>query len=227
MTDFYQGQVFNGLAPKQGPKMLGQVLDFSAVSEIDIDLFEQIVTGQIDYIQTIYVNNTDNNNAIQFEFEGTRQVLNVPANASGNFPVFVSGNSVRVKVTTPAVADLEIPIIWLNVPMPLTQWGPVNVTANVSTAVQAGAATLVSDNTTAGTSAALLAANAAAIRRVVQNPPTNAESIFINFGGVAASALTLALAPGQSFDTGSGPIDRTAWTVFSVNAVPFTTLEMV
>jgi hypothetical protein len=224
-------QVPNALAPADGvgPLYLPFELDFGAVSSIAFDLYEEQTNGVFDKAQCLYVDNKNNANAITFHFAGTDYEVTVPARAGGIFPIFTNGTT-QCTVTTTTAAELVVPVAFVNVPMPLTQWGPItvnvaNVTATFTPTV--GVFNDASGNTGAGVSGVLFAANAAAIRRVVINPPTNIESIFINFGGAASSALTWPIAPGGIFDTETGPIDQTGWTIFAASAVPYIAKEMV
>lgn len=223
----FQGQIFSGLAPVQGPKCLGDTLDFSAVAQINLDLTQEETTGQIDYIQTLYVNNSDNLNALEFLFEGTNQLLTIPAGASGIWPVFVTG-PVRCKVTTTIAANLLIPILWINVPMPLTQWGPqtVNIAAVTATFAPTVAAWNNFSGNTAVASAALFAAKANAKRRIVINPASNPGSLWINFGGVAAVTAppSIEIPPGATFDSGA-TIDQTDWTIIAAAVMPYAAKE--
>lgn len=215
------------LQPQDMPIALPVQLDFSATGRIEFDLQREQTNNIIDFVQTIYVNNVASAQPITFTFPGGQQ-LDVPAGAQGYYPVAAEFG--KFTLIAESAGGLIIPIQLLNVPTPSQQWGPITVSVQNVTATftpTAGTFSDMSGNTTAGASAALFAANANAIRRVVKNPTQNMESIFINFGGVAASALTWEIPPGGEFDTGTGPIDQTAWDIFAVNAIPFIAYEMV
>lgn len=226
--------VFNGYAPAAGgPKAIPIVFDFTVASEIDFDLIAETTAGIIDFVQSIWVDNATNPNALRFTFSQTGQRLVVPANAQGIWPV-IAPSGLRCRVQTTPGGALLITCILLNVPMPMTQYGPiaVNIAAvNANMVPTAGTATDHSSTiAVGGTSQALFAANGGALRRIVYNPSLNAESLYVNFGGVAAAAGdSFEVMPGGYYDTGLGPVDRTAWTInnLTVNAQPYVAKEYV
>lgn len=215
------------LRPVGDPLAIPVDLDFSSVTEIVFDLEREQTLQYIDFVQTIYISNFDNANVLVVTLPGG-QVIHVPAEAEGYYPVSAEFGKFVGKFETPAVADLIIPIVLLNVPVASQQWGPIvvnvgDVTATLTPTV--AVATLGSQ--VAAASAELFAANANAKRRIVQNPAANINSVFINFGGNAADATSFELTPGSSFDTGTGPIDQTQWTVYAAANTTITKIQMV
>lgn len=229
--------ISNGLAPldPQGavnPIAMPVVYDFKNNSVIEKDYWAAQAAGIIGAVQTVYVDNSDNPNPLVFTFQGTGFRLRVPALSSGFFPV-VAPTQLRVHVATPADPALEfLQVIYLNVPMPLTLWGPVSVNiANVTATFTPTVGTYVDHSATiavAATSQQLFAANPLALRRQIMNPSASADSIFVNFGGVAATYTnSIEIMPGGSFDTETGPIDQTQWTIISPSTVNYIAKEMV
>ncbi len=216
--------IYNGLAPLNSdggvdPKCFPMTLDFTSVASIEIDLTLENMAGVINAIQTLYVSNTDNPGAVTFVFQGTGQKLVIEPGQSGYFPI-TTGQKLFCVASCAVDPDAIVPIQFLNVPMPAFGWGPITVNVASVTATftpTVGTFADASGNIAAGgVSQNLFAANAAAIRRVVQNPTSNIESIYINFGGVAASAAnSIEITPGGEFDTGTGPIDQTAWKIIA------------
>lgn len=216
------------LRPATGEPLAIRVdLDFSSVSEIIFDLEKEQTLNYIDFVQTIYISNFNNADPLVVTLPGG-QVIHVPAQAEGYYPVVAEFGKFVGKFATPAIADLIIPIVLMNVPVASQQWGPItiNVDSVIATFTPTvGVFTDASGN--AGASAELFAANAGAIRRIVQNPANNINSIFINFGGVAASATTFEIPPGGKFDTETGPVDQTQWTIYAAAATPFVAYQMI
>jgi hypothetical protein len=208
----------NGFAPAKGPKALPIVLDFTAVALHEFDLVKEELADITDFVQTVYVDNHDNPNELTLRFSVTNQRLVIPAGATGIWPVLAPQN-LRVTAETEIDEDAIISLTFLNVPMPLTQWGPITVNVDTVTATFTPTPCEFADHsgdiTAGGTSQTLFAANGDAVRRVVQNPPANAEPIYINFGGAAAQigVDSVGLLPGETFDTGTGPIDQSEWTI--------------
>lgn len=214
------------LRPVAHPIGLPVTLDFGTLSEIVFDLEREQTLGQIDFVQSLYVSNFDNANVLTVTLPGG-QVIHVPAAAEGWFPVAAEFGKFVGKFTTTPAADLSIPIVLANVPVASQQWGPITVNvAGVTATFTPTPGTFTDASGNAGASATLFAANADAIRRIVQNPAANINPIYINFGGVAAAATTFEIPPGGKFDTETGPIDRTEWTIYAAAATPFVAYEM-
>lgn len=213
--------------PESHPIALPVVLNFTGVSRIEFDLEREQTLQSIDFVQTIYVDNSDNANTLTLTFPGGQRIV-IPATAQGYYPVAATiGKFVLVAETLPGV---QIPIFMLNVPVPSFQWGPVNVDiANVTATFTPTVGVAAAAAQVAAASAELFAANANAIRRIVRNPSGNINSVYINFGGVPATAAgdSLEIPPGGQFDTGTGPIDQTQWTVYAPANTTITKIQMV
>jgi hypothetical protein len=207
--------VFNGYGPAQGAQCVPISLDFSVNNQIDFDIVSEVNSGIIDFAQSIWVDNSLNAAAVTFQFSQTGQKLVVPAYAQGIWPVIAPAALRCVATTTPA-ANLTVPIILLNVPMPMTQYGPVsvgvlNVTAD-ATPIQADVT--VTSVSLSGISEVAIAANAARKRLIIQAHPNNAGPIAFNWGaGAAVLASCPNLLAGQSFDTGVGPVSTQALNI--------------
>lgn len=132
--------VFNGLAPEELPKGLPYTYDFSTDTAVSFDLQLENTNGIIQMVQSVYVDNSDNNAALTLRFTITGQRLVVPANSQGIWPVIAPLQTQITASTTPA-ADLRVHIILLNVPMPYTQWGPITVNTGAITAQTEATAT--------------------------------------------------------------------------------------
>lgn len=215
------------LRPAAHPIGLPVNLDFGTLAEVVFDLEREQTLGQIDFVQSIYVSNFDNADVLVITLPGG-QIIHVPAGAEGWFPVAAEFGKFIGKFVTTAVPGLTIPIVLANVPVASQQWGPITVNiADVTATFTPTVGTFSNESGNAGASAQLFAANPAAIRRVVQNPASNINSIFINFGGAAADATTFEIPPGGKFDTETGPIDQTQWMIYAPAATPFVAYEMV
>lgn len=222
--------IWNGLAPKAGPKSLPYTFDFSTDGVISDDLLTENLMNEVQFVQSIYVNNRDNDVEFRIVFAITGQEIVVPANASGIWPVFAPDQTSFVATMAPQAGRI-VKVQFLNVPMPLTQWGPISVTVDNVTATFTPtiAASTNNDSGSAHASSTLFNANPNGLRRIVQNPSSNINSIFINFGGQAASdaGSSIEITPGGKFDTEMGPIDLSEWTIFATAVTPYLAMEMV
>src|SRR5215475_6194048 len=173
--------VSNGYAPAGGPRALPITFDFSITSPQAIDLVQEIEANIINMVQSIYVDNSLNANTLTIIFDQTNQKIVVPATAQGLWPVITPKDAPRLVLSTTPAGGLLVNIILLNVPMPLTAWGPQSVavtinnptytqTPTVTNAINRGGTIAVG-----GTSQVLAGANAVRKRLTVENPSTAAN----------------------------------------------------
>lgn len=117
--------IYNGLAPKQGPLAVPVDLDFeTGTDEHLIDLFQETTLGTLDYVQSVWVDNNDNEFPLQIDVNISNQRLIVPAQFQGVFPILCSpGSALVVSTTPPTEGVLRVRMLLLNVPMPIAAWG--------------------------------------------------------------------------------------------------------
>lgn len=207
-------QIPNNFAPawrggKGGPKGMHLSLDFSTDSEIDLDLFARVSALDLEFVQSMYVDNADNTAALIFTFQGLQQRVKVPASAQGVFPIIAPKTNPKIKVsTTPGVViDVQL----LNVPMAYAIWGEAVTIPPVTVGVITGIMTDFSGTiAVGGTSQAAIPANVNRKRAIIQAAPGNVDSLFVDFGAAAASATGIEIPPGSAFDTLAGPLSTAA-----------------
>ena len=111
-------KIANGYAPRNGPLGITKRLEFTAsVGEIAFDLYKEESSNDIEFIQSVWVENQNNPNPLEIEFLGTNQILKVPANTQGIYPA-IAPNPVVVTCRTTAGNNLNCKVILLNMPMP-------------------------------------------------------------------------------------------------------------
>lgn len=223
-------KIGNMRRPEDYPRGLPVTLEFGTVATQEFDLEGPQTLGQLDFVQTIYVDNGDNLNALTLRLPGGQRLV-IPATAQGFYPVVCPVAKFTLNASTTIAANLQVPIILMNVPVSSQQWGPITVNVASVTATftpTPGEWSDASGSIAVGnTSQTLFPASATAIRRVVQNPSGNIGSLWINFGGVAASpADSIEITPGSSYDTATGPIDRTEWTIIAASTLSYIAKEM-
>lgn len=190
--------------PKQGNRALAIQYNFAVQALFADDLTAEMQQGEIDIVQSVYVDNSKNPNPLTIQFlYGPQQPLVVPGLAQGVYPVIVAG-IVRYTIST-TIGGVIVTLVWQNIQQTYTQWGPINLNvANVNPAQ--GTFTDRSGNiTVGGTSQILAAANAARKLIQIENPATAlgqniaaAESLFINFtaGAGVNNGTSFELTPG-------------------------------
>lgn len=174
--------VFNGFAPSNGgPKAMPLVLDFSANAQVEFDLIDAVQRGAVEFVQSAWIDNSDNPNALTISFSQTGQRLKIPAGASGCWPIIAPSGLRCVASTIPGGGVIAYMIL-LNVPMPMTQFGPVSVAGTLALPL---AAYTNHSLVLTGISQLLIPANANRKSVMISAPSTNANSVWINFGAGA------------------------------------------
>lgn len=114
--------VNNNLAPKDEPRVMFVAVPFSAsVHSITEDFVLETTGGAIDNIQSMYVDNADNANAVTFLFKVTNQRVIVPANAQGYFAIATQDASFKAD----CAGSLPVNVHFFNVPMAGHVWSVV------------------------------------------------------------------------------------------------------
>lgn len=201
---------------KGGPKALHVPMVFPAgVTTLDFHLFQRAAQRDIEFIQSMYVDNSLNANTLIFKFNGLNQVVTVPATAQGVFPIIVPMSNPKFSVTT--TGPLTIDAYFLNIPLPYASWGQSITIPPVTVGVITGA--MADDSGTiavANTSQLAIAANAARKRVIIQAASANVDALFIDFGTAATVAKGIKIPPGGSFDTLAGPLSTAAINIIGV-----------
>jgi len=216
-----------------GARGMPVLLDFSAYSsydgDFDISDVSHNVTG-ISGIQAVYIDNRNNASPAIFTFASTSQfTIIAPAYSQGFYPILFDG--LRLKFNATCTGGALCIATFLNVDVAYNVWnantplaGSVSVSGNVTTqGVQGAFINRSGTIAVANTSQVLCAANSLRKRFIIKNPSTAAgqgiaatESLFINFTTTAVTGPpSFELLPGESFDTGAGPITTEAINVIA------------
>lgn len=196
--------VFNGYAPKEGPKALPVDFDFTTLGTFAFDLMLENSEGVIQFVQSVYVDNSDNPGALTMRFAQTGQRLVIPANSQGQYPV-ICPDQTQVTMSSPVNASAVGRIILMNVPMPYTQWGPVTVNVPAVNITPVVASNFSGTIAAGGVSQVAIPANAARLGFTIQNASNGAEILLIDFGTAAAPGSAIELLPGQIFPPNGSP----------------------
>jgi len=111
--------VANMIVPAEGPKVVPIKLDFNGISEIEIDGNQIVTQGQLAYIQTVYIDNSENDEPISIVSDLTDQVITCPAGCQGNFNVFMPNNPKFIVRTD---GTLIVTIFFCNFPLIPAVW---------------------------------------------------------------------------------------------------------
>lgn len=213
--------VFNGYAPAQGPKALPVTLDFTVDTTIVIDFTAAEESNGISFVQSVWVDNSANPNALNLFFDVTQQNIVVPAFAQSVFPIIATLKS-KCTASTLAVVPTLLRAIFVNVPMASEMWGPatVNIASVNLNPIQGVFIDRSGVIAAIGVSQAIMAINAGRKRFFIQNPSSAIESLFFNFTGAAVvgGPGSLELLPGGSYDSSMGPVSTEAIAVAAATA---------
>lgn len=102
-------------APIQGPRAITLVLNFTAQINVIIqELFQEDAQKQLDFVQTIHVDNSASGLAISITTDVTQQRLVIPANKQAILPLYCIENP-RLTFTKAAAGNETVKVILTNV----------------------------------------------------------------------------------------------------------------
>jgi hypothetical protein len=112
-----------GEAPVKGSKALQQALDFSVENPVNINLSYEQASDKLEWVQTLYVDNSANPAALKVTFRNTNQAFSVPGGWQGYIPVLAPADNCHAAFSTSGTP--VVPVWFLNFPMAPELW-PAN-----------------------------------------------------------------------------------------------------
>lgn len=216
-------EIANLRHPTQGARAVQLNLDFtSGERSIAGDFLLEVLDGRIDFIQSVFIDNSSNPDLVTLIFPGIGKhgyKLVVPPNTQAMLPVIVPVGTVSYIVET--LGDIELDLTFFNIPMPYYQaasLAPPDPTPTVITGSNTNHSGVIA---AANVSQVAIPANANRLRVVIGNPPENVGSLWINFTNAATDdEFSQEILPGQQFDTASGPLSLDAINIIgaTINA---------
>lgn len=237
---------FIGQTPRECAKVLPFTIDFSTdpVTPIDLTLLKS--TGGLSGVQTIYIDNSNNDQPVSITTSVINQNISIGAGWQGFFPCFLTDN---IKITIESTGTGTGEIILINVAMAAAVWpasaSPASFPSGTLTVhdaiLQAFLTTLTTGTafnvittptyvtgisntagsiTTGGTAQTILAALPTRLKYRIQNTDmTNNEILWVRDDGVAATVggASFGLAPGATGMLG-GYLEGTSTASISVLA---------
>lgn len=110
---------FYGFAPKKGPRSLAQSIDFGIANPYYIDFVSAVQADKLEWIESIYVDNSLNPAPLKFVFAQSEQSIIVPANAQAYLPVLCPNDPGFTLSTT---GTPIVKIHFLNFAVPAAVW---------------------------------------------------------------------------------------------------------
>lgn len=122
MTIISGYKVTLGYSPKQGARAIRVPLNFNSlgVTQISFDTFKEQATGQIEFIQSVFIDNSANAMGLALAFPALGQVLTVRTQMVGYFPIFVPNGA--FSCTAVSQGNVNINLIFSDVFINPTVW---------------------------------------------------------------------------------------------------------
>lgn len=111
--------IFNGLVPKDGPRVIPITVDFTTQQTWMLDLTQQTALKIVGYIQCVFVDNSQNGETISIQTQTVRQTVVIPPYSQAFVPLLLVDGPV---VNLSSAGGIPIMLHFLNVPMPLEVW---------------------------------------------------------------------------------------------------------
>lgn len=112
-------EVFFGFAPRKGPRAMPLTLDFSAASSVEVDLMLAQTEDRLEWVQSVYVDNSANTASVSITSAITGQTLTWGAGYQGYLP-FMCPN--HPKFTATSSGGVAVDIHLLTFPVPAFLW---------------------------------------------------------------------------------------------------------
>lgn len=103
---------------------IAQYLDFTIVAALTVDLTNEYIDGKLDFIQSVWIDNADNNSALDLTFAGgpTNYRVRAQANSQGWYPVTWPKGAFRMSANSNG--GVKVNILLTNFAMPYLAWAP-------------------------------------------------------------------------------------------------------
>lgn len=214
-----------GLEPEaaENPRALRCWVTVEAGVPFTVNLEQNISSEQLSNVQSIYIDNSDGSNPVQFIAGKSKQNLTIPQGCQAYLP-FLFGDDFQIEVTR---ADAgRVPFWLVNMPMPALVWSteaagatvtlaggvltsitdPVDVVIDDSTPIEVNVQQPVATTVANGANVPLGATTDAA----VTNPATNGTIVSFIRGLLTQAAATIALLPAALVNGAFSVISRSS-----------------
>lgn len=114
--------IFNGYSPNEGSQALSVVFDFTANTSYGLNLKQYPALGKMSGVQSVYIDNSGNNQPLTIQTHVFLQSVTCPAGAQGYFPLLCAREP-SFTVSLPALGTNAVTRLqFLNVPVPSEFW---------------------------------------------------------------------------------------------------------
>ncbi len=130
--------IWNGIVPQGGLKALRSTADWSTGAAFTVDLTLAQQQNLLSNVQTVYVDNSQNDQPVTIIVQGTLQRLTLPGNWQGTLPVLCPNPPVLGVQSSGTGFTV---FYWVNAPLPCLTWPGSNATFHFDS----GGALIVTD----------------------------------------------------------------------------------
>jgi hypothetical protein len=117
-------QIAAMMQPLEGSKSMEVILDFTTTPTFTDDLGEEMSKAQLSFVQSVWIDNSQNAAQFTINFAGTNlgQTVTVDPYHRGMYPVTAPAGVLRYRAG--GGQGTRVPIIFYNCAMPYFDWGP-------------------------------------------------------------------------------------------------------
>lgn len=120
--------VYNGYLPDDNqPYIIPVDYDFSTFATTQEDLTVGQMNGTLPFVQTCFIDNSDNPSPLAVYINGSDYTLRVPSGGQGVYPIYAPNGPFQPRLTTVAGngisgLPLKVRVNWCNFQQPIGQW---------------------------------------------------------------------------------------------------------
>lgn len=118
---FLPFDIQNSRIPMEGPKAIPIPINFGTVAAWLLDMSNTQQLGHISYVQTLFVDNSQNANALSILTDASNQTVIIPPKSQAYVPV-LQPNPPKLTLSTTAVPNLIVTVFALNFPVSPAVW---------------------------------------------------------------------------------------------------------
>lgn len=124
MTAIEKFQVVNGHSPAHGSRALFAPFDFAGVTSIGFNFYQELTDGNMDFVQSMFIDNSLNTAEFQIIFDGTRHKIVAQPYSQGIYPVICAQG--KLTGVASSGGGVRVPVYFHNVPQPFYTSGPID-----------------------------------------------------------------------------------------------------
>ena len=121
-TNYVSYKVFNGYAPKSGPRAMNIPINFTNdgdTQSVDLELAQTL--DRLEFVQGVYIDNSNGTGPVTLTCAVSGQVVSCPSSNQGYFPLMMPNNP-RFTVNADHTKVPSVNLLFVNFPIPAMVW---------------------------------------------------------------------------------------------------------